>query len=274
PARGDSGEMDRVVPIGLPTLRRGREVWSVTFSRRTLPVQLLLGLRRVGTGGVEISDEGRTLYLELRGGRIVAAHDSTGQHPLGRLLVEESILDAARVSSAIAACRQANLRLGEYLVVERHIRQSALERLLRLQMERRLASCFDYEGGRLVTLIGDGAQAQVPDAEQLPESVVQVVAALREGLSQAALVHHLEPVLDAIVLPAPGPFDVTSLGLTGPEGRALTTVLEGGALEGRSARKVVETLVEERLARPAEARFALLVGLWLGAIRASGFGRD
>jgi serine/threonine protein kinase len=273
-ASSGSGEMDRVLPIGLPTLRRGREVWSVSFTKRTLPMQLFLGLRRVMTGGVEVADEGRTLYLELRGGRIVAAHDSTGQHPIGRLLLEESILDEAEISKAIAESRKANLRLGEYLVVERRIRQSVLERLLRTQMERRLASCLDYEHGRLVTLVGEEPRAIAPDPDFVPEAIPQVVATLRDALGQPALVYHLAPVVDAILLPAPAPLDLSALGLTGPETRALSTTLEGGALEGRSVRDVVRTLTDERLARPREAQFALLVGLSLGLIRAAGFGRD
>ncbi len=269
-----SSELERVLAIGLPTLRRGREVWSVEFSKRSLPLQLFLALRRVQTGGVELTEEGRSLYLEVRGGRIVAAHDSTGQHPLGRLLLEESILDQAELTRAIRESRRTGLRLGEYLVVERRIRESVLLRLLRVQMERRLGSCFDYESGRLVALVAEDARVATIDLDQLPEAFAQVVSALRLGLGQAALSYHIEPVLDAVVLPAAGQADLLGLGLTGPETRSLLTTLEGGALEGRSLRKIVETVHEERLARPKEAQFALFVGLAAGLVHASGFGKS
>lgn len=282
-------ESGRTSPLGLPTMRRGRPVWTLDVSPRSLPTQLLLALRRVHTGGVELSEEGRSIYLEVRHGRIMAAHDTTGSHALGRLLLEESILERSDVIRAIGESRRVGLRLGEYLVGQRKIRESVLIRLLKEQIERRLGTAFEYQSAKLSVLsLEDVVDASRPLAEratvrpprsrslppdaELPESFNQVVTALRRSFLHGGLELHLAPVLDAVVLPAVASTDPTALGLTGPEVRAISTALEGGALEGRSVRAIIETVVEERLARRKEVEFALFVALCAGLVHAPGFG--
>lgn len=274
PASSGSGEIERVSPLGLPTLRRGRELWNVEFTADSFPIQLFQALRRVNTGGVEISGSGRTLYLEVRSGRIVATHDSAGQEPLGRLLLEEAILDKSVIVSSIGESRRMGLRLGEYLVLERRLRESVLLRLLRTQIERRVASWLQGQSGRVVTLLAEDPRSVAAETDLFPESLAQVIPVIRQALSPVRLAQLLAPVQDAVLLPAPPGADLSSLALTAPEARVLLTTLDGGMMQGRSLRTVLETLVAERLARPQEAQFALFLGLCTGLIYASGFGRS
>lgn len=282
-----------VSPLGLPTLRRGRPVWTLETSTGALPHDLTLALRRAPTGGVEIERSGQLVYLELRGGRIVAAHDSSGAHALGRLLREESIIDSTALAQAIGESRKQGLRLGEYLVVSHRLRESALARLLREQLKRRLAQLFEPsrepdERLMLSVLVLDAPAPDRPRVErrldssapeaQFPEAVAQLISALRRASTASPERGAWQPderlgaVLDSVVLPARGAADPAAIGLTAPEVRALRVALEGGALEGRTFRFVLDTLVEERLAQRKEAEFAYWIGLITGLIHASGLG--
>src|SRR6478735_11209523 len=88
----------------------------------------------------------------------------------------------------------------------------------------------------------------------------------------AALQSLLAHVQDSVLLPTANA-DPSTLGLTPPESRALAAALEGGALEGRSVRLVIEGVTRERLAQPKEAAFAVLMGLCGGQVAAAGFSR-
>lgn len=257
--------------IGLQSFRRGRPIWRAEFRSGTLFEPLFAALRRVLSGGVEFTTGGRTLFLELQRGRVVAAHDSTGHKPLGQLLLEESIVSSGELSQAIATSRRLGIRLGEHLLLERRLREGVLNRLLKRQFHLRLADWLTVDEGRVAAFSHENGSGR--ESESAPDSVAQTVEALREGLSPEAVSLALRPVLGSAIFPSGVPLEVTQLGLTAAEARVLYTVLEGGALEGRPTRQVLEVVVSERLARRREGEFALLMGLSTGLIQAPGFGR-
>lgn len=258
-----------VQPLGAPRRPQGKPVWNVAYSSLTLPMQLFSALRRTWDGIVELSSSGELVSIELLQGRILAAHDSTGVFPLGRMLQEASLVDSAQLAKAIGESRRANLRLGEYLVLERRLRESTLARLLRQQTEMRLSRWFAGGAGELAIFVDERAPRE-RDSE--PASLATLVSAMRRGISTDALTGFLSSVADSVVLPAHG-MSPTCLALTDPEVRALRTTMEGGAYEGRTVRAVIENVEQERIARRGEAMFSLFVALSAGAIHAPGFGR-
>jgi hypothetical protein len=272
--REGSGTMSLELPtvaqqLGAPRRPQGKPVWNVGYTSLTLPMQLFSALRRTWDGVVELSSAGELISIELLGGRVLAAHDSTGVMPLGRMLQEASLVDPAQLAKAIGESRRANLRLGEYLVLERRLRESTLARLLRQQTETRLSRWFAGTDGDLAIFV-DARSARERESE--PSSVATLVAAMRRGISQDALASFLGSVADAVVLPSHG-VSPTTLALTEPEVRALRTTMEGGAYEGRTVRAVIECVEKERIARRGEAMFALFAALSAGLVHAPGFGR-
>lgn len=260
-----------IPPLGGPTDRpEGRPVWNVGFNSSTLTTQLFLALRRAWDGTIELSSEGHLLSLELGGGRILSSHDSTGVHPLGRLLQEESVISPEQLVRAIGESRRAGLRLGEHLVLQGKLRSTALQRLLGVQLRRRLSSWVTRDSGRLA--VYQVGKVRGWDDEQYPSSYAEIVAAMRPSMDLPALERALAPVMDAVVLPS-GNLSVEAFGLTHPEVRALLTAMDGGAFEGSSVRSLVEQVVSERIAGRRDTLFALLVGLSGGLIQAPGFGR-
>lgn len=273
-------------PIGAPELRLSivppadgsleRTIWHVGFDRRSLPGQLFLALRRARDGVVVLSNDAHSCRIELRSGAIFAVSDSSGAHPLGRLLLEAGVIDKPELMRAIGESRRAGVRLGEYLVAQRRLRESTLLRLLREQTSHRLSGWFAGRGGALSVIVRESRSSPrntIADGDVAPESVAQLVLALRRALDAVALEFLLAPLLDAVVLPARGAESPETLGLTGPEARVLELTLEGGAFEGRSVRSVITSAVDERLARPVEAAFALFVGLSAGILHAPGMNR-
>lgn len=250
-----------------------RTIWHVGFDRRSLPAQLFMAMRRARDGVVELSNEAHSCRIELRSGAIFAVTDSSGAHPLGRLLLEAGVIDKPELMRAIGESRRAGVRLGEYLVAQRRLRESTLLRLLREQTSQRLAAWFSGRGGALSVIVRESRsnpRNTLVDSEVAPESIAQLVLALRRALDAVALEFLLAPSLDAVVLPVRGAESPETLGLTGPEARILDLTLEGGAFEGRSVRAVITAAVDERLARPVEAAFALFVGLAAGVLHAPG----
>src|SRR5690606_36305845 len=146
-----------VQPLGAPRRPQGKPVWNVAYTSLTLPMQLFSALRRTWDGIVELSSSGELVSIELLQGRILAAHDSTGVFPLGRMLQEASLVDSAHLAKAIGESRRANLRLGEYLVLARRLRESTLARLLRQQTEMRLSRWFAGGAGELAIFVDERA---------------------------------------------------------------------------------------------------------------------
>lgn len=258
-----------VQELGTPRRPQGKPVWNVSYTPLTLPMQLFSALRRTFDGVVELSSAGELISIELFQGRVLAAHDSTGVMPLGRMLQEASLVSAGQLAKAIGESRRANLRLGEYLVLERRLRESTLARLLRQQTEARLSRWFSGGDGELAIFV-DARSPRERDVE--PPSTATLVSAMRKGISHDSLAQYLGSVADAVVLPSRGAAP-TSLALTDPEVRVLQTTMEGGSYEGRSVRTVIESVERERIARRGEAMFALFVALSAGVIHAPGFGR-
>ncbi len=147
--------------IGVARRPQGRPVWDVVATRTSLPPQLFLALRRAWNGVVELSYEGDSLSMEIQAGRIVATYDSSGAHPLGRLLIEASLLDMAGLVQAIGSSRRANLRLGEFLVLHGRMRESILQRLLRRQMELRLGPWLNRPECQLALFLKPHSSLQV-----------------------------------------------------------------------------------------------------------------
>ncbi len=272
---GDQADQQEEAPlidaVGQPRRPQGKPVWNVEFAQATLPGQLFLALRRARTGAIELSDDGSLLVLELKDGVIVATHDSTGGSVLGTLLVEESLIGSADLVLAIGESRRQGLRLGQYLVLHGVLRESVLARVLKKQLDNRLRPWLCKPRGKLAVYARDasGGMGETPPA---PSSFGQVVAAMRPAWSEADLERILHGVLDAIVLPTHNS-SVVEFGLTDPEVRALNTVMVGGAYEGHSIRRVVDSVSQERVARRRDALFGLLVGLSAGLVQAPGFGR-
>lgn len=270
-----SGEHQRARPLG-PPHALGTPAWKMSFDGRSLLRQLSQALRRTQAGVIALSSEGESLSLEIRGARIIAAHDSTGRAPLGRLLVDSGVLGPHELPLAITESERQGLRLGEYLVKERRLRESILRRTLSEQIALRLGPWLSKSEGQIAVHIGEGsARGGLGDRFSEPgagdtESVAQLVTVARGALDVAALQGLLAHVQDSVLLPVTGA-DPAALGLTPPESRALAAVLEGGALEGRSVRLVVDSIARERLAQPKEATFAILMGLCTGLVHASGF---
>lgn len=259
-------------PVGGQPRYAGKPVWRVDFDRLSLPTQLMLAIRRAHDGAVELSSEGHSVTLELRHGCIVAAHDSAGRAPLGRLLLEAGVVQKQDLVSAIGESRRASLRLGEYLVMQRRVRESTLRRALFEQTMVRVKPWFGVGSGVLSVFLTEGCELD-DDQEKAPESVAQLISILRQVMDSESLLAQLGPILDSVLLPAPMPLDPAELGLTAPETRVLNTALQGGMFEGRSPRYVIDSLTHERIARYREACFALFVGLAAGLIQAPGFGR-
>lgn len=274
PALGSSSsqEMPTIVQeLGAPRRPQGRPVWNVEFAPTTLPMQMFSAFRRTWDGVVELSSAGELLSVEIYRGSILSAHDSTGLFPLGRMLQQASLITPKELAQAIGASRRANMRLGEFLVSERRLRESILARLIKEQTEARLAQWFGERRGELAVFV-DERNGPTSVGEREPGSVATLVAALRQGSSAGYLERALASVMDAVVLPARGG-SPTALSLTDPEIRALRTTLEGGAYEGLSVRTVIENVEAERISRRGEGMFALFVALSAGLIHAPGFGR-
>ncbi len=288
PKEGDASGERRIVrppapqdrPLEMATqaghagvLRRpqGRPTWDVHFSRADLPMQLMSAVRRCFHGVVELTHETDSLLIELRAGRVMAVHDSSGQSPLGKLLREAGLLDSASLTKAIGESRRLDLRLGEYLVVAGKVRESIVSRLLTEQATTRLAAWFKQPFGKLAVFL-DPELPRVMDEDVEPASLADIVAAMRRGIGSEDLGGYLSGVMDSVVLPARGA-SVDPFGLTDPEARSLLTTFEGGSYEGLSVRTVIEGVERERIARRTEATFAMLVGLSAGVIHAPGFGR-
>lgn len=269
-----SGEHERGEVLGTPPQAEGRPLWKMSYDQRSLPRQLMMALRRTRNGIVQLTRKDSSLDLEVRRGRIIAVHDSASDDKLGDRLVQAAIIGEAELALAITESRAAGVRLGEYLVQHRRVRESTLRRLLDEQTQARLLLWMNQgETGSLAVYLGPFeslAGGLIPEGDLEPESVEQLVSVLRQALPPDALKLHLAPVLDAVLLPTPGA-DAGHLGLTPPEGRALTAVLEGGACEGQVVREVLGTLTNERIARYRESAFALLVGLCSGRVHAPGF---
>jgi hypothetical protein len=251
----------------------GKALWKVEFSRASLPMKLFSAFRRAPNGVCDLHEKGgkRLLSIELRGGNILAVHDSEGLFPLGRLLQEASLLSSSELAAAIGESRRSKMRLGQYLVMHGRLRESTLARLLAKQADARLGSWLGCHRGSLSVYPGGGPSHGSQDGD--PASVASLVSILRGHLNRDALNRYLAPVADTVVLPAHG-VSVPPPGLTDPELRALRTTMEGGAFEGHSLRSVVEGVEEERIARRDEILLALLVGLSSATVLATGFGRD
>ncbi len=267
-----SQELPTIVQeLGAPRRPQGRPIWQLEFSPITLPMQLFSGLRRIWDGVVELSSGGESLALEICQGRILAAHDSTGFLPIGKMLQQASLALPKDIATAIGESRRHNQRLGEFLVGQGRLRESILARLLNEQSTARLARWFDDRSGRVAVFVDDSI-APMSVSEREPASVAMCVAALRQGYRPERLERALTPVLGGVLLSVPG-VSPTSLAFTDPETRALRTALEGGAYEGLTVRTVIESVERERIARRSEAMFAIFVALSAGLIHAPGFGR-
>jgi len=264
--------------VGLPPFRRGRGVWRAEFRATNLMSHLFAALRRVGDGGVELTHGSNGLYLEVVRGSIVAAHDESsgarlvggGFSPLGQLLIDEGALEPGNLDLVVKASRSEGLRLGEYLLREGRIRDGVLDRLLARQFRVRLGQWATVQSGRVAALVLDdeGSREDRRDPDHVPDSIPQVVEALREAYSAESLSLTLSPFLNSSILPACGCTDPAQFGFTSAEWRVLKTVLEGGVLEGRRTADVLREVVDERLARRREAEFSLLVGLAAGILQA------
>ncbi len=270
-----SGEHELFRPMGAAPRPTEAPVWKMSFDSRSLLRQLSMALRRTRDGLIVLSSDSASLLLELKGGRIIAAHDSSGQALLGRLLVTQGILGPHELPAAIAESKQKGLRLGEYLVAERRLRESALRRSLAEQIGLRLGPWLATPAGHLAVHLEQGGASLRPsdrpsDVEGEPDSLAQLVSVARSALEMAALQGLLAHVQDSVLLPNAGA-DPATLGLTPAENRALAAVLDGGAFEGRSVRLVIEGISRERWAQPREATFAILMGLCAGLVHASGF---
>lgn len=266
-----SGEV-MMQPVGAPARYAGRPVWRVDFDRLSLPLQVMLATRRAHDGALELSTGNLSATVELRGGRIVAVHDSSGRAPLGRLLFDAGVIQKRDLVGAIGESRRAGLRLGEYLVMQRRVRESTLRRVLFEQTMIRLKPWFEVESGTLSVYLAEGHQLDEM-YDHVPESLAQLISVLRHVMDSAALLRQLGPIYDSVLLPVPMPMDPAELGLTTQETRVLATTLHGGMFEGRSPRHVVDALSSERIARHREACFAIFIGLSAGLIQAPGFGR-
>ncbi len=277
PRRLFSGERKEVVEpalievIGQPRRPQGKPVWNVEFRQVTLPFQLFLALKRARTGVIELSDGEAVFMLELKEGQVISTHDSTGRAALGYLLAEESLIASSDLVIAIGESRQQGLKLGEYLVLNGHLRESVLARTLKTQLQTRLIPWMAKPRGKLAVYTRDGSGG-LDNYSQTPSSYGQVVSAMRPAWGEADLERVLHGVMDAIVLPNHGT-SMLEFGLTDPEVRALNTVMPGGAYEGYSLRRVVDSVAEERIARRRDTLFALFIGLSAGTIQAPGFGR-
>ncbi len=234
-------------------------------------MQLFSALRRTWDGVVELTSGGESLSLEICQGRILAAHDSTGFLPLGRMLQEASLATPKDLAMAIGQSRRVNQRLGEFLVGQGRLRESILARLINEQTVKRLSRWFDDRRGKLAIFV-DESKAPVSVSEREPASVAMFVSALRQAFNQEKLDAALRSVMSAVLLSVPG-VSPTTLAFTDPEVRALRTALQGGAYEGLSVRTVIENVERERIARRSEAMFAIFVALSAGLIHAPGFGR-
>jgi len=269
-----SGEHQLNVPLGPAPEAMGAPIWRMSFDARSLLRQLAMALRRTRDGLIVLSTETAELRLEVRAGRIIAAHDSTGEAQLGRLLVAHGILGPHEMPLAITESKRQGLRLGEYLVSERRLRESALRRCLAEQIGQRLGPWLVAQSGHLAVHSLEGAgkrpSDRPSDIEHESDGMAQLVTVARAALDMATLQSLLGHVQDSVLLPSAGA-DPATLALTPPESRVLLAVLEGGALEGRSVRLVIEGITRERLAQPREAAFAILMGLCAGLVHASGF---
>lgn len=260
-----------VQELGAPRRPQGRPVWQMEFSPTTLPMQLFSALRRAWDGVIELSSGSELLSLEICQGRILAAHDSTGFMPLGRMLQSASLATPKDLALAIGESRRANQRLGEFLVGQGRLRESILARLLKEQTLSRLARWFDERRGQIALFVDDQA-SPVSVSEREPASVAMFVAALRLGYNQERLERALNSVMRSVILSVPG-VSPTTLAFTEPELRGLRTTLEGGAYEGLPVRAVIDNVERERIARRTEAMFSLFVALSAGFIHAPGFGQ-
>lgn len=264
-------EAPTVLQDQLPHRRLGRAVWEICSQRSTILSHLLLALRRAQDGLVELSAPGRTLSIEIKQGEIASTRDSAGRFPLGRLLREEDLVRPERLMQAIGESRRAGLRLGEYLVVGGRLRGATVQRLLFRQLTLRLAPWLSEPQIELRLYVAPGGLERTEPSQEASQAIPQVIAALRSSLTSSLLSETLAPVLDSVILPVTGQV-APHFALTDAETRALSTVLEGGALEGDGMRSVIERVSSERIATRREAMFALWVGLSSGMILAPGFG--
>lgn len=269
---------ERVTPIH-PALASSAAtqqlLWSKNVSHLSLPYHLAFAFGRARTGEVHLRDEQSELRFEIVQGRIIQIQDSRGRFSLGRLLLEESILSSAQIVRAIGESRRREAFLGEVLVEEGLIRPSVMQRLLQVQLERRFAAWSDYQCASL-QVWADPQEAEPAGEsalfqEQAPDYWAQLVKALRQGLSRESCQAMLQPALTALVLPQLSAWDVSCLGLTTTENRALSTVLVGSSTPERTLAQCLEQVVEAQLAPRADAEFAFLVGLATRWIYASGY---
>lgn len=268
PSVAPSSERDQKW-LGPENFRRGRSMWRAEYHDASLPLHLFTALRRVTSGGVELKQDDRSLYLEISEGRVVAAHDASSPYQLGRLLIEENVFGKKELETALVASQAAGQRLGQTLASEHRLRDGVLGRVLSRQFRLRLSAWVKTLDGRISALCHEGGSRD--ESLDLPESVAQVVEALREIWSTEAIETRLAPVLESVCLPGSGCDHPEAYGFTSGEWRALQTVLEGGALEGKSVGRALAIVAEERLARRREAQFAVLIGLSTGIIQAPGF---
>lgn len=251
------------------SFRPGRSVWRAEYHEASLPLHLFSALSRVTNGGVELKQDDRSLYLEIHEGRIIAAHDSSSPYQLGRLLIEENVMSKGELDTVLMASRTTGQRLGQSLASADRLREGVLGRVLSRQFRLRLSAWMKTMDGRISALSHDGHARDI--SLDPPESIAQVVEALREIWSTENMEARLQPVLESICLPAGSVENAEAYGFSPGEWRALRTVLPDGALEGKSIGRALSIIVEERLARKREAQFAILIGLSAGLIQAPGF---
>lgn len=125
---------------------------------KTIPVRELLGwlARRRATGTLSLSHGMMARRFQLRGGRVVlassaaretgarAAHDKL----LGRLLVEQGLIDEAQLVGALARARRSRARLGKILERAGLVSPVQLAGVLATKAEGLLEETLGWTDGR------------------------------------------------------------------------------------------------------------------------------
>ena len=101
------------------------------------------------TGILTLHDQGREGSIVFRQGQVVRASSSMHQQSLGRLLIQQGVIDLAILRKALAIQQEEGFgeRLGVILIKRFGVDSGVIEEVVRRQIESAVFSLFEWPGG-------------------------------------------------------------------------------------------------------------------------------
>jgi hypothetical protein len=242
----------------------GPAAWQCEIERRTL-AGVLFGIARRQETGLLLLLGGRKqkrVYFEHGVPRFVASTERS--ELLGTSLVRAGLLQATEVEQALELAGIRGQRLGEMLVALGLLKPTALLRALIEQLEARYAEVGSWGSGKMLFYPGERSEE---DRINSHASALSLAArAVGEGFDDAEVAALLAPLSESPVVRLPASLDLSELGLSALQRRALELAPASGSI-GR----LVTRLAREEGARPEETLRGVFVGLTTGLLAAPGW---